>query len=206
MKLHHAITLLLATGTLAGCDTTGSITASRTESMTPAGMTETTTVSGTITFTKKGNRSSIASASVTSLDVSDIAIDITGHRTAVLDGLGAGTLVVKDGATVIGSIPFEYAVYDSMAVAADPTTLNAWLANYPTADGMDVSLLDVPTVDTEAGVATLEVQALYGTDVVSTGGTSWPSGAGGGCGNPGGGGNDPFPEMPIELPGDGGVC
>ncbi|NUO77713.1 MAG: hypothetical protein HOQ32_17085 [Lysobacter sp.] len=206
MKLRNIVAALAVCGSVAACDVSGTVGVTRQEVDGPTGHSETTTVTGSITFTRKsGNRMS-AFSSNSGVDVSDIAIDITGQRTAVIDGFGTGTLLVKQGGSVIGSTAFTYAVADSMAVVADPATVNAWLANYPSADGYDVELADIGTVDTEQGVASLTVETLYGTTVVSSGSTSWTSSAGGGCTPPGGNDGNPIPEQPIELPGEGGVC
>ncbi|RDZ29261.1 hypothetical protein [Lysobacter silvisoli] len=209
MQLRIIVAALAVCGSLTGCDVSGTVGVTRQEVDGPTGHSETTTVTGSITFTRKGGASSnrfAAFSGSSGVDVSDIAIDITGQRTAVLDGFGTGTLLVKQGGSVIGSTPFQYAVADSMAVVADPATVNAWLANFPTADGYDVELPDIGTVDTEQGTASLTVETLYGTTVVSTGSTSWTSSAGSGCTPPGGNDGNPIPEQPIELPGEGGVC
>lgn len=209
MQLRIIVAALAACVGLSACDVSGTVGVTRQEVDGPTGHTETTTVTGSITFTRKSGASSNRLAAYSSgggVDVSDIAIDITGQRTAVLDGFGTGTLLVKQGGSVIGSTPFQYAVADSMAVVADPATVNAWLANFPTADGYDVELPQIDTVDTEAGVASLTVETLYGTTVVSSASTSWASSAGNGCTPPGGNDGNPVPEQPIELPGEGGGC
>ncbi|SFK32671.1 hypothetical protein [Lysobacter sp. cf310] len=207
MELRIIVAALAVCGSLTACDVSGTVGVTRQEVDGPTGHSETTTVTGSITFTRKSGRSSLSALSMGGgVDVSDIAIDITGQRTTVLDGLGTGTLLVKQGSNVIASTPFDYAVFDSMAVVADPSTVNTWLAQFPSADGYDVELPNIDTVDTEEGVASLTVDTLYGTDVVSTASTSWTSSAGGGCTPPGGNDGNPIPEQPIELPGEGGVC
>lgn len=206
MELRIIVAALAMCGSLAACDTETNIGFTRQEVQAPTGVTETTTISVGVKITNKGSANRFSASSIGSLNVEDIAIDITGHRTVVLDGFGTGTLLVKQGDTVMGSTAFTYAVADSMAVIANPSVVNAWLANYPSADGYDVELQDVPTVDTEEGVASLTVDTLYGTTVISTASTSWASGAGGGCNGPGGNDGNPPPDMPIELPGDGGIC
>lgn len=141
------------------------------------------------------------------LDVSDIAIDITGSSTVVLDSAGTGTLLVKQGDSVIGSTAFDYVVLDSMAVASNPALVNAWLANFPSADGYDIELPSVKTLDTEPGLATLTADVYYGNTEITDASTSWASSVGGGCnGNGNGDGGGLYPEQPIELPGEGGPC
>lgn len=206
MKLRNIVAALAVCGSVTACDVSGTVGVSRQEVDGPTGHTETTTVNGSITFTRKSGNSlrAFSSSNSGAIDVADIAIDITGQRTAVLDGFGIGTLLVKQGGSVIGSTAFDYAVADSMAVVANPSVVNAWLANFPSADGYDVELANLDTVDTEEGVATLTVDTLYGTTVVSSGSTSWTSSAGdNGCVPPIG--NDGGSTMPIEV-GEGGVC
>ncbi len=205
MKLRCLVLALAMCGSLTACDVcppTVKSTASRSES--PQG------VANTFGFEVAWNPGSSSCRlhrfSSTGLDVSNIAIDIAGQGTAVLDGSGTGTLLLTQGGTVIGLTTFDYAVMDSMAVVADPATVNAWLDHYPSADGYNVELHDIDTVDTQPGVATLTVETLYENDVMSTASTSWASSAGSGCENPNGNHGNPFPDQPIELPGDGGVC
>lgn len=207
MELRIIVAALAVCGSLTACDVSGTVGVTRQEVDGPTGHTETTTVTGSITFTRKGSGSSLrAFNTVSGVDVSNLALDITGHRTAVLEGFGTGTLLVKQGGSVIGSTAFDYAVVDSMAVVANPSAVNAWLAHYPAADGYDVELPDIDTIDTEEGVASLTVDTLYGTTVVSSASTSWTSNAGSGCVPPGGNDGNPIPEQPIEVPGEGGVC
>lgn len=42
-----------------------------------------------------------------------------------------------------------------MAVAADPAAVNARVAQYPSADGFDVALAQIATIDIGQGVAVL---------------------------------------------------
>lgn len=202
MKLHSIVAAILISVSLTGCpnvSVTGGV--SVTERRTPEGVFEERTISGGFTISNIFGRSSNGT-----IDVSDIAIDMTGNGTAVLDNWGAATLLVKQDGVVIGSTPFDYVVMDSMAVAANPAALNAWLANFPSADGFDFELHDVQTADTQQGIASLTVDAFYGSDLISSASSSWVSNVGSGCNNPGGGDGGYFPEMPIELPGDGGIC
>ena len=137
------------------------------------------------------------------MDAADIAVDISTYNTIVLDGSSTGTLIAKQDDTVIGSTHFTYVILDSMAVAADPASVNAWLANYPTADGYEVKLPEVHTIDTAPGVATMTAEAIIGTTAISSVSSSWAAGGSGCVANPGGGG-DTFPEMPIvDDPGTG---
>lgn len=201
MKLHSIVAAILISVSLTGCpnvSVTGGV--SVTERRTPEGVFEERTISGGFTISNIFGRSSSNGA----IDVSDIAIDMTGNGTAVLDNWGAATLLVKEDGAVIGSTPFDYVVMDSMAVAADPAALNAWLANFPSANGFDFELRDVQTADTQQGIASLTVEAFYGSDLISSASSSWTSSAGSGC-IPGGDHGNPGGEQPIELPGDGGV-
>lgn len=171
----------------------------------PVGTTQEVTVEVAVTATCSTGRSSMRMMNAMStLDAAEIAVDITTYNTVILDGSGTGTLVVKQGDTVLGSTSFGYVVVDSMAVAANPAALNTWLANHPSADGFNVALDGVQTVDTAPGPATMTAEAVYGSTVVATASSSWTAGGSSGCvGNPGGGG-DPFPEMPIvDEPGAG---
>lgn len=59
-----------------------------------------------------------------------------------------------------------------MAVAADPTSVDAWLANFPTADGYEVTLPEVHTIDTAPGVATMTVEPIVGSTVISSASSS----------------------------------
>lgn len=204
MKLRIIVAALAMCAGLTACDTETTVGVTRQEVQAPTGTTETTTISVGVKIINKGSSNRFGAFSTGGIDVADIAIDITGHRTAVLDGFGTGTLLVKEGNNVIGLTTFDYAVADSMAVIANPSEVNDWLSHYPSADGYDVDLHEVPTVDTQQGTASLTVDTLYGTTIVSTGSTSWTSSAGGGCNNPGGNDGNPFPEQPIELPGEGG--
>jgi hypothetical protein len=198
MKLNVvAAALLICTG-LTACEKTLETEVTRTE--TSQGV-ETTTYRGKMTI--KWKRAAEA-MSTTSLDVSQLAVDITGYGTLVPDTAGTGTLILKQGATVIGSTSFAYVVLDSMAVAADPVAVNAWIAQYPSADGFDVELAHIPTIDTDQGVAVLTMETVYGAEVISSTNTSWASSVPT-C-EPNGGDGGWIPEMPIELPDDGTPC
>lgn len=175
----------------------------RTETTGPTGMTEVTTIEGGVTATcaTRGLMQMMNAAGA--VNAADIAVDISTYNSVVLDGSGTGTLTITEGGTVLGSTSFGYVVLDSMAVAANPAAVNTWLANYPSADGFDVALNGVQTVDVAPGPAAMTAEILYGTTVVSTASSSWTSGGSGCVGNPGGGG-DTFPEMPIvDDPGTG---
>ena len=199
MKLRCIVAALAICGSLTACggDVTFETTVTHTDG---PGQNDTTTIGGKMVWKPNGRVHGFRS---TALDVSNIAIDIAGQGTAVLDSSGTGTLLLTDGDTVIGLTTFDYVVMDSMAVIADPSTLNEWLTHYPSADGYNVELHDIETVDTGEGVATLTVDTRYGSNVISTASTSWASSAGNGCENPGGG-DGGVAEMPIELPGEGG--
>ncbi len=206
MKLHCLVLALAICGSLTGCDlpscTLTTIEPSITVTDVAGEPVINAGVKGVFNCASRGARA----LRVMALDVSDIAIDITGQGTAVLDGSGTGTLLLTEGGTVIGSTTFNYVVMDSMAVVADPSTVNNWLTQYPSADGYDVKLHDIPTVDIVPGTATLTVDAYYGSTEISTASASWTSSAGSGC-IPGGNHGNPGGEQPIELPGDGGgVC
>ena len=204
MRLRVIVAALAICGSLAGCDGCGTpdsikTTATRTETPQDASI----TIHVEVVWKPAACR--LHGASGTGLDVSNISIDMTGQGTTVLDGAGSGTLMLTHDGTVIGLTTFNYVVMDAMAVVADPAAVNAWLSHYPSANGYSVELHDIGTTDTAPGTASLSVDTLYGNDVISTGGTSWASNAGSGCvGNPGGNPGSPFPEQPIELPGEGG--
>lgn len=209
MKLHCVVLALAICGSLTGCDLPDctppdfEASATRKETENSQGQWTSETTIGVKASISCSSRSAKALRTM-ALDVSDIAIDITGQGTAVLDGSGTGTLVLTEGGTVVGSTTFNYVVLDSMAVVADPATLNNWLTHYPLADGYDVKLHDIPSVDIVLGTATLTVDAYYGSTEISTASTSWTSSAGSGC-IPGGNHGDPGGDQQIELPGDGGV-
>lgn len=200
MKLRIIVAALAICVGVTGCNVTGTGKFTDKEITSPNGVTREQAVEIGITISSNKMRGFTASSGV---DVSDIAIDITGDGAAVLDGYGTGTLLVKQGGDIIGSTTFDYVVLDSMAVAADPATVNAWLVNYPSADGYDIELASIQTVDTESGIATLTAEAYYGSTEITSISTSWASGAGGGCSGSGGNDGNPFPEQPIELPGEG---
>lgn len=202
MKLRIIVAAMAMCGSLTACgySATGEVTGKTING--PTGQTDEMGFKFAVTITS-GKMQALTAGG---LDVSDLAIDITGNGTAVLDSAGTGTLLVKQGGTVIGSTAFDYVVLDSMAVAANPTVVNAWLANFPSADGFDVELADIPTVDVVPGIATVTAEAYYGGTEITTASTSWASNAGSGCNGPGGNDGNPIPEMPIELPGEGGPC
>ncbi|WP_157476227.1 hypothetical protein [Lysobacter sp. Root690] len=152
----------------------------------------------------KSRSSMLMMNAMSALDAADIAVDITTQNTIILDGSGTGTLAVKQGETVLGSTSFGFVVADSMAVAANPAALNAWLANYPSADGFNIELDGVQKSDIAPGTATVTAEAVYGSTVVASGSSSWATSGSGCVGNPGGGG-ETFPEMPVidEDPGVG---
>lgn len=203
MKLRIIVAAMAMCGSLTACNysATGEITGKTVNG--PTGQTDEMGFKFGVTISS-GKMHALTSGG--GLDVSNIAIDITGNGTAVLDSSGTGTLLVKQGGTVIGSTSFDYVVLDSMAVVANPTLVNAWLANFPSADGYDVELAAIQTVDVAQGIATLTADAYYGGTEITTASASWTSSAGGGCNNPGGGDGGYFPEQPIELPGEGGPC
>lgn len=171
----------------------------------PTGATHERTIEFGFTWTFGGRGMMRAMNAAGAVDAADIAVDISTYNTVVLDGTGTGILTAKQGDTVLGTTTFTYVVYDSMAIAANPAAVNAWLTNFPSADGYGVSLEDVQTIDTAPGVATMTAEAVYGTTVVTSASSYWASSGGGGCGNPGvGDGGDPFPQMPeIDDPGAG---
>ena len=198
MKLHGiAFAVLICMG-LTACDKQFESEVTRTE--TSQGV-DSTTYRGKLTI--KWKRAAEA-MSATTLDVSQLAIDITGYGTLVPDSAGTGTLILKQGTTVVASTSFAYVILDSMAVAADPAALNAWVAQYPSADGFDVELAQIPTIDIEEGVAILAMDTVYGAEVISSTNTSWASSVPTCEPNNGNGGW--VPEMPIELPGEGTPC
>ena len=206
MKLNCIVAALVACGSVTGCDAPcpPTIKPSITHTDNHGGAPDSTTYRIEAEFKSCPARVfGVAALRSTALDVSNIAIDITGQGTAILDGSGTGTLLLTQEGTVIGSTTFNYIVMDSMAVVADPATVNNWLTEHPSADGYDVKLHDIPTVDVVPGTATLTVDAYYGSTEISSSSTSWTSGAGNGC-IPGGNHGNPGGVQPIELPGDGG--
>ncbi|WP_148650632.1 hypothetical protein [Lysobacter capsici] len=193
---------------LTGCPcqtVTPSIKVTGKQSTTPMGEQQDLTIEAGVTASCSTGRSMLRMMNAMSaLDAADIAVDITTQNTIILDGSGTGTLAVKQGETVLGSTSFGYVVADSMAVAANPAALNTWLANYPSADGFNVELDGVQKFDIAPGAATVTVEAVYGSTVVAADSSSWTTSGSGCVGNPGGGGGETLPEMPIiDDPGTG---
>lgn len=189
MKAHKVVLGLAVATSLTACGGTASLSAGRTTNSQGIETNEIKATVGISWGTRTQNR-----LSGVSLDVNELAIDIRAQGTTVLDNSGTGTLLVTQGGNVVGATPFTYVVMDSMAVAANPSALNAWLAQFPSADGYEVKLSNIQTQDTEEGVASLAVDTLYGTEVVASTTSTWPSCPRRTCG--GGGGGGPLPENP----------
>ncbi|WP_157515271.1 hypothetical protein [Luteimonas abyssi] len=189
MKITAIASAVLACALMTGCEGSGKVG------------TERTTSSNGVSSSRVYVEMTISWKSA--IDASMLAIDLSATNAVVVDGNGTVTVTLLQGGQTIGVGQFGYNVIDGMALVSDPGAVNYWLAGHPGADGYEVVLDDVTTIDTDAGVASLAVEAIYDGYVYGSASSSWGSAGGGGCGGEPGGGHDGgvfLPEMPIICP------
>jgi hypothetical protein len=146
----------------------------------------------------KGAARMMGTSGAPAIDVSQMALELTGSNAQVLDGTGTGLVAITRDGVLLGQRSFAFVVQGGIAVAANPSEVNAWLAGYPDANGYDVSVTGLQSVAQHEGQSTLTSNTIYDGDVVASASTSWGSDAPpGGCD---GGGDPDYPSPIIVCP------
>lgn len=105
-------------------------------------------------------------------DVADISVDMSDSNVAIPAGSATVTIILKSGASVIGAQSFMVYVSSGQATFGSPSTVNAWLRNYSTADKVDFAINGV-AISPHSGSNTFVAEAVDSGTVIAGASTSF---------------------------------